>query len=284
MRRQLTVLAALSLAAALSACGGGVSKESFVTKADAACAPGNTTAGAVTKPSNLPELATAAGTVAATVDGQAEALRKLDPPGDDKAAVGGFIAALAEVGGPARALQEAAGKTDDKVTANAANDLKGKADNAAAQAKAYGLTACGQGLQAPVSTVIDGGRTVIKAAFVARAENLCTAANRKVEALGDPSTLPALARYMTTYLGIEEKLFADIKALAVPPGDDTQVAEMLAAQDTIIAKGKQVQVAAQARNEATVDRLFEEGNTLSIAANAKFDAYGLKNCGTLSQF
>ena len=122
MRRALASLGAtLALLAALSACGGGVSKTDFVTKADAACGPGNGTVGAVAKPTNLPELATAAGTVATTVDGQAEALRKVDAPDDDKAAVAGVIGALSEVSGPARALQDAAGKTDDAATARAAN-------------------------------------------------------------------------------------------------------------------------------------------------------------------
>ena len=285
MRRPVTVLAtALALAAALGGCGSEVSKESFVTKADGACGPGNGTVAAVAKPSNLPELATAAATVATTADAQAEALRQLDPPGDDKAIVTGVIGALAEVGAPARALQEAAGKTDDKVTAQAANDLKAKVDAAAVQAQAYGLTACGTGLQAPVATVFEGGRTVLKAAFVARADSLCTAANKKVDALPEPSSMAALARTLTSYLVIEEKLFADIRALAVPPGEEGAVADMLAAQDKVIAKDKEIQGAAQARNEALFDRLDAEETTLVTAANAKFDAYGLRNCGTLGQF
>ena len=124
MRRSVSSsLAALALAAGLAGCGGGVSKTDFVTKADGACGPGNGALGAVAKPSNLPELATAAGTVASTIDGQAEALRKLDAPGDDKVVVGGVITALADVSGPARALHEAAGKSDDKATAQAVNDL-----------------------------------------------------------------------------------------------------------------------------------------------------------------
>ncbi|HEV2760114.1 MAG TPA: hypothetical protein VGV86_11155 [Acidimicrobiales bacterium] len=285
MRRSLTGLAgAFALAAALSACGGGVSKTEFVTKADGACGPGNGALAAITKPSNLPELATAAGTVATTVDTQAAELRKVDAPGDDKAVVTGLIGALAEVATPARALQEAAGKSDDKVTAQAANDLKAKVDAAAVQAKAYGLTACGTGLQAPVTTVFEGSRTVLKAAFVARAESLCTAANKKVDALPSPTSLAGFARTATSYLVIEEKLFADIRALPVPPGDEAVVADMLAAQDKVIAKDKELQAAAQARNQAAFDRLDDEETTLVTAANAKFDAYGLKNCGTLSQF
>ncbi len=286
MRRSLSSsLVALALAAGLAACGGGVSKADFVTKADAACGPGNGTLGAVTKPSNLPELAAAAGTLATTVDGQVDALRKLDPPEGDKDVVAGVIGAMGEISGPARALQDAAGKSDDKVTAQATNDLKAKTDAAAVQAKSYGLVHCGTGLQAPVTSVFEGGRTVLKAAFVARAESLCTAANKKADALAAPtSSLPTIARYLTSYLVIEEKLFADIRALPVPPGEEATVADMLAAQDKVIANDKEQHAAARARNGALLDRLGDQSATLITAANAKFDGFGLRACGTLSLF
>lgn len=277
-------VAALALAAGLTACGGGVSKADFVAEADGACGPGNGTLGAVAKPTNLPELATAAGTVATTVDAQAEALRKLDAPGDDKAAVAGVIGSLAEVSGPARALQDAAGKTDDAATAKAANELKAKTDAAASSASSYGLTACGKGLQAPVTTVYDGAKTVLKAAFVAKADALCTAASRRANALAEPTSLTSLGRYLTNYLAIETKLFDDIKALPVPPGDEGTVAEMLEAQNKVIALEKEAQAAAQRNQASTFDRLDEEITVLVTQANAKFDAYDLKNCGTLSAF
>ena len=284
LRQAAALVGMVALTTGLAACGGGVSRSDFVAKADAACGPGNGTVGAVSKPSNLPELATAAGTVATTVDGQAESLRKLGPPGADKAVVAEVIAALADVGGPARALQEAGGRTDDKATADAANDLKAKADAAAVRAQAYGLSVCGTGLQGPVTTVFEGGRTVLKAVFVARAESLCAAANKKVDALAEPSSLAGAARYLTSYLVIEEKLFADIKALPVAPGDEAAVTDMLAAQDHVIAKDKALQAAAQARNQVAFERLEREDLGLVTAANAKFDAYGLRSCGTLSQF
>jgi hypothetical protein len=285
MRRLLPAIAGLALAAGLTACGGGgVSRAEFVKKADGACTAGNGMLAIAAKPSSLPELAGAAGALATSVDSQTDALRKLEAPGDDKVAVGGVIDALAGVGGQARVLQEAAGKTDDAATARAANDLRGKTDAAAAQAKAYGLAACGQGLQAPVSNVIEGGRTVLKAAFVARAESLCTAANRKADALGAPTSQASLVRYLAAYLPISEKLLADVKALAVPPGDDTAVAEMLAAQEAALVKEKEAYSAAQRGNMAQFDRLDGEIVTLVTAANAKFDAYGLRACGTLSSF
>ena len=52
----------------------------------------------------------------------------------------------------------------------------------------------------------------------------------------------------------------------------------------MIASDKEILAAAQARNEAAVSRLEGSQGSLVVAANAKFDAYGLRNCGTLSAF
>jgi hypothetical protein len=283
-RSTVALLPLAALALALTACGGGVSKSAYVKKADAACAPGNATAAATAKPSNLPDLATAAGTIATTVEAQAATLRKLSAPGSDKAVVAGVVGALADVGGPAHALQAAAGKTDDRATAQAVTDLKTKADAAAAQAQSYGLNACAKGLQPAVTSVSDGGRSIMKAAFVARAESLCTAASKKADALANPTSLATTARYLTSYIPIEDKLFADIKALVAPPGDEATVADMLGAQQQVIDKDKASLAAAQKANTSLFFSLSDEESTLVTAANSKFDGYGLKMCGTLSSF
>ncbi|MGI8984969.1 MAG: hypothetical protein ACR2HM_10655 [Acidimicrobiales bacterium] len=277
------LLAFTALAAGLTGCGdGGVSKSAFLAKADAACTTGAVPA--VAAPSSLPELAAGAGGLAGAVDSQVAALRALKAPGDDTAAVAGLIAALAAVGEQGRTLQDAAARTDDPATAHAANNLKGTAEAASAQAQAYGLGTCGKALEAPVATLVDGGRTVLRAAFVARADALCTAANRKVDALAAPGSLASTARYLAAYLPIEEKLFADIRALTAPPGDDSAIADMLASQDKVIAKDRELLGAAQRRSQAELDRLDIEELALVTAANAAFDAYNLRSCGTLSAF
>lgn len=281
MTVRLAVAAAIAGAGLVACGGGGPSKADFVSKADAACGAGNGALAATASPTNLPELAAAAGAVATAVEGQAGALGNLDAPGDDKGVVAGVVTAMADVAAPARALQAAAGGTDDGATARAANDLKAKAEAAALRAGSYGMAVCGR---APVTKVLDGARTVVKAAFVARAESLCVAANRKAKALAEPTSLASAARFLTAYVPIEEKLFADVRVLTVPPGDEGTVADMLEAQDKVIARDKERLAAAQARNQAAWDRVEEAEAPLVVAANAKFDAYGLRNCGTLSAF
>jgi len=280
-----SIVAVLALAAGAAACGGGgPSKADFTAKAGAACAPGNATLGEVAKPSSLPELGTAAGTVASTADAQAAALGKLKAPSADKAAVAGIVRAIADAGPAARAVQDVAGKTDDAARARAATDLKAKGDAAAQQATSYGLTGCAVAVQGAANNIFEGTRSILKAAFVARADSLCAEGNRKVDALNSGKSLSAYSRFLATYLPIEEKLFNDIRALAPPPGDETTIADMLAAQDKVTAKDKEIQAAAAKGSASQVDRLEDEESTLVTAANSKFDAYGLRNCGSLGNF
>ena len=283
IRSSATVLAGIA-ATALVACGGGVSRADFLAKADGACAPSTSELAAVAKPSSLPELATAAATMAAAADGQAAALRAVKAPGSDKDAVTGIATAIGGVAAPARALQESAEKKDDAATAKAANEVMAKAKVATAQSEAYGFTQCGKGMQAPVGTVFEGATAVLKAGFVARAESLCQAAGRKVDALASPTSLATYARYMTAYLPIETRLFVDIKTMPAPPGDEGTIAEMIGAQDKVIDSDKQIQAAAQAKDESLLERVEEENAVLVTQANAKFDAYGIRSCGTGGAF
>ena len=113
---------------------------------------------------------------------------------------------------------------------------------------------------------------------MARAESLCQAAGKKVDALAGPTSVATYARFLTSYLPIETKLLADVRGLTPPPGDEGTIAEMLGAQDKVIDSDKQLQAAAQARNESLLGRLEDENAVLVTQANAKFDAYGIRSC------
>lgn len=288
MRNRCTlVIPVLALGVLLAACGGGgVEKADFTAKADAACSPGNSTIAAVAKPSNAAQVATAAGTAATTLDAQVVALRALEKPGgDDKVRIDGVIGALAEVGAPVKALQEAAAKTDDAAMAKATVELQSKVDGAASQAQAYGLAQCGTGLKPAVAPLFEGTRSVVKTSYIAKGEALCRESARKSDALPQPgSSLPALGRYIDRYLPIFEKFLADFKALPAPPGDEAPVGEILTALDAGLPTMKEISAAAKANNPRLVGALFEELGVAGTAVDAKLDAYGLKACGSLGGF
>lgn len=286
-RRPILLIPVLGLAAALTACGGGgVKKADFVVKADAACSPGNSGLAAVAKPANAGQVGTAAGTATSTVDAQVVALRALEMPGgQDRIQIDGIIAAIADVGGPAKALQDAAAKSDNAAMSKAAVELQAKVDAAALQAQAYGLTQCGTGLKPAVAPLFEGTKSVVRTAYVAKGEALCRDNLRKSEALPQPgTTLSSLSRFLDRYLPLYEKFLADFKAMPVPPGDEGAVGEIVTALDGALPKFKEVNAAAKANNNRLVGALFEELVVAGTALDAKLDAYGLKACGSTGGF
>jgi hypothetical protein len=286
VRVRLTVLIpAVAVATALTACGdSGVKKPAFVTKADASCAVGNSAISGVAKPSNAPQVAAAAGTATTTIDGQVASLRSMKMPGGaDKKTIDGIIVAIGDVSGPTKALQDAATKNDEQGMAVAGAELSKKADAAATQAQGYGLAQCGTGLKPALGTLMTGTRDVLKASYVTRGEAACRDTEKKTNALPEPgASLPSLGRYLDSYVPLVSKLVSDLQGLPTPPGDEATIGDLHASLDALVAKIKEIGAAAKANNPRLMAALFEEANLASTQVNAKFDAYGLKACGSLS--
>ena len=285
--RSNLLIPVVALAAALAACGGsGPSKSAFTAKADAACTAGNAAISGTAKPTNAPQVATAAESTATTIDGQVGTLRAIKAPGgSDKAKVDGLITAIAEVSGPIRALKDAAAKSDDAAMGRAAVDMQSKVDAAATQAQAYGLTQCGTALKPAVANLFDGTKAVVKASYVTKAEAVCRDAAKKAATLAQPgASLASLAKFLDAELPIVTKVVTDIRAIPIPPGDEATVNEMTAAMDALTPKIKEVSAAARANNARLLSGLFDDADLASTQANAKLDAYGLKLCGSLGSF
>ena len=275
---------AVALAAALAACGdSGPSKSDFTAKADGSCAAGNTAISSAPKPTNAPQVVTAAGTAVSTVDGQVAMLRAMKTPGGkEKAQVEGVIAAIGEVSVPTKALQDAAGKNDDAAMVKAGAEMQAKIDAAATSAQAYGLTQCGTGLKPAMANLFEGTKSVVKSSYVTKAAALCLDFERKSNRLAPPgSSLASLGRYLDAMIPLSVKLADDIRAIPVPPGDEGTVAEFLAAIDSLNVKSKEAGAAAKANNVRLLGALAQELDVAGTAINAKLDAYGLKTCGTV---
>jgi len=284
VRTRLTLLIpALALAAALTACGDdGPTKTGFTSQADGACTAGNTTISTAAKPSNAPQVATAAETAVGAIDAQVAALRAMKTPsGDDKDLALGTINAIGEVSAPTRALQDAANKSDDAAMAKAAVEMQAKADTASNTAQAFGMSQCGVQLKFGLGNLFDGVKQVVKATYVAKGEGLCRDAARRYAAIAPPGNSQAsVNRFIEAVNAVSTKLAADIKALQVPPGDEATVADMMAAIDGLNTKSKEAIDAARGGNERLFLALFRELNVAQTAVNAKLDAYGLKTCGS----
>lgn len=276
------VLAGGGTGLALSMRDGHPSKSKYIAGADAICGPANAPAVAIVRPTSYPELATAAGTLATATSGQLGRLRGLDRPGGDSPALDAFLGAFDATGQASKRLQDAAVAKSDTATIAAANDLRTGFDSAKANAGAFGFRACGVGLQQGFDANLGGSQSVIKAGFVAKADDLCRAGALRLNDLPIPSGSggQALARLIDQELGVTGKMLADLKAVPVPPGDEAVVAEMFAAQEQVEAKARDLRDAAAAENESKFAALDHEMTPLVTAGDAKFDAYDLGICGS----
>ncbi len=281
--RCFLLIPAVALVATLTACGGdGPSADSYRAEADGFCSAGNIAISSAAKPTNAPQVATSAGAVVTTIDAQTAMLwAKKTPGGDDKAQIDGIVTAIAEVSAPAKALQDAAAKNDDAAMAKAGVEMQSKADAAATSAQAYGFTQCGAALKPAVANLYEGAKSVMKSSYVTKSEAMCRDAGDRTEAVSPPGkTLASTSRYLDAVLAISVKFAGDLKSIPVPPGDEATVSELMAAMDTLNAKGQEVSVAAKSNNPQLVLALFEEVEVATTALNAKLDAYGLETCGT----
>jgi hypothetical protein len=269
----------------LLAKGSGPSRGAFVSKADDLCRPANGPVAAIVKPTSYPELATAAGTVNTTIDAQLGQLRALKQPrGSAKADVGAVFTSLDGTSAAAKRLQEAAGRQDDAATIAATKEMSSAAGDARTKATTTGFAACSIGMQTGIDAVFGGTQSVMKAGFVAQADVLCRRAADDIysdfDFNADFTDPAAFVAFITHGNDVFEQLVTDIKGLPVPPGDEATLAELFAAQDKVQAKSNEFEGAADSDDFDRLDALDRELTTLTTAADAKWDAYGLGTCGS----
>jgi hypothetical protein len=258
------------------------SKAKYIQLADNVCRPANAPVAAIVKPTSYPELGTAAGTFVTTTNSQVDQLDKLKKPsGVDGQNATTALAALGAAKNAATSLQTAANNKDDGATTQATKDLRERFDYASSTAKSFGFASCTAGMQAGVDAVFNGAHDVVKSGFLAKADALCRATAREGDNLAEPSEDPdALVAYFDQFVGIYNKLIGDLKAVPVPPGDETGVREMLEASEKLTAKIGEFRDALANRDAARVTAISHELDPLGTAADAKFDAYGLGVCGS----
>jgi hypothetical protein len=259
------------------------SKAQYISRADAVCRPANAAVTALGTPTSYPELSAAAGTVATSTRTQVDQLKQLRRPGgSDRGRVDAMVTSLDGTGVAAQRLHDAASGADDAGTVSATKDLRDSYDHADTAAATFGFTACATGMKAGTDATVGGSHAVVKSAFVAKAEAACRTAARDMDAVPEPrgGSGAEVARTVGAVMAIADRTLTTIRALPVPPGDETTVADMLGAQEKVNAKGHDAEAAARAEDGPAFLAASKESDTLTTAADAKWDAYGLGSCGT----
>jgi len=143
-------VAAVLVAAALSACGGDeggerLTREELIARADAICAEASAELDALGEPESGPELAGLADEAAAIAESQLERLRDLRPPVEDEGDYAAMLDLTERQIEATRGIAAAAAEGDaEAAQARIAEvqELDGEADDLAS---AYGFQVCGAG-------------------------------------------------------------------------------------------------------------------------------------------
>lgn len=275
------VLAGLGGALVASMMDRGPSLADYVARADQVCASSNAEVSRVGDLGTYPDLASASGAMASGADGQLAGLRSLDRPsgsaGDEVSLV---LAAFEATSLASVRLAEAAGAGDDAATADAANQFGGAYNQARERAAGLGMQFCVVGLQDGVDAVFAGAGTVVRAGYVARAESICQATARDMASQEQGADFDSLVRLLRGSQAIIEDASAQLAALPVPPGDETQVGEMIEALEITNAKSAEHVEAIAAAEFARADALLLEVTRMNTTTNALLDDYGLEACGS----
>lgn len=138
------------------------------------------------------------------------------------------------------------------------------------------LTACSGG------TSTDAGG-VSKEDYLAKTEAVCATANKDQDALDRPTTVDALAPYVTRIVAIAERATTDLKAIESPKADQAALQEKvigpLEAQLVVgQAYADKVAAAAKAKDNAALVQLLSNAPTQTKADLRWMKSYGFKEC------
>ncbi len=142
---------------------------------------------------------------------------------------------------------------------------------------ALGAAACGDDDKTQAGTS-DTTEAPTKAAFIAAADEICSANNDQTEEVmgpifsGEPQ--PAMVQEgLGKVLDLSGKMIADLRALTTPKGDEAKI-------DALLDEGEQLEGTLRAKN-ATPEGAMELANAEEDpfgALNEKMMAYGFKDC------
>ena len=284
MTRRLLGVSALVAVASLAACGDNApSKKEFLAKADPVCKASTAEATALGTPTDVGGLRQFHIKLADGADRTLAGLDKVKlPGGDDGKAAKAWVQALRDAAAAARAVPPEVDKsnyTGIETTAGRAAEAFKAADS---QARTFGSAECGRGEAEAVERMRTALPKTVKTAYITAADAICKSAFTKFEALPEAETPAEFKTFMEQAVALEEKLLADLKAIAPPVTDKDKLDPVFLGIEKVIAKDKEALAALAAGNERKAYDLVEESDNLSDDSAAKADAYGFVDCGSQS--
>ncbi|MGD0272703.1 MAG: hypothetical protein ABSB96_03120 [Gaiellaceae bacterium] len=131
------------------------------------------------------------------------------------------------------------------------------------------VTGCGGG---------GGGKRLSKKEFAAKANELCAAYNKKVNAVPTPKTDAEALASLDKLLPLDKKLIADVKNLKPPASEEATVKRVVTLGEEQAARIEALIAAVKAKDKATLNTLISEGDKNDKESKALFKQLGITEC------
>jgi hypothetical protein len=124
------------------------------------------------------------------------------------------------------------------------------------------------------------GARLTKAAFITRADAICTDANDRIDAIPEPQTTEELAELGRQVLAIGREQLARLRALRPPAADEETINGAYDVIEEQLGVAEELVAAAEEGDLQGLQELLEQGERLDARGDRIARDYGLKECGS----
>jgi hypothetical protein len=123
-----------------------------------------------------------------------------------------------------------------------------------------------------------GEERLSQAEFREEGNAICAKYDKQIEEIGTPTSVEEVPAYVNKVLPIVERQIGDMKELNPPEEDQEAYDDMIVEAEKTLAAGRDLAEAAEANDEAAVEKALNEGNAASDRADEHATELGLTDC------
>jgi hypothetical protein len=114
--------------------------------------------------------------------------------------------------------------------------------------------------------------------FQAEGNAICMKYDKQIEDIATPTSVEEVPAYVNKALPIIERQIEDMKELNPPENDQETFDEMIAEAEKTLDAGRDLGEAAEANDDAAIEKALNEGNAASDRADEHATELGLTDC------
>jgi hypothetical protein len=134
------------------------------------------------------------------------------------------------------------------------------------------------GAAAFVAAGCGGEGRLSQADFQEQGNAICAKYDRQIEDIGTPTSVEEVPAYVDKALPIVERQIDDMKELNPPEDDQETFDDMIAEAEKTVEAGRNLGEAAEANDQAAIEKALNEGNAASDRADEHATDLGLTDC------